>query len=151
MKRWFTGLVAALSLALGVTSCTPHISRAQARSALLAVAEGVALADKACGTAARALDIPDGVKLATACVKAYRSTRSALETAEGVVDAWAANHDKQFLCAASHVARAFTSFTGVLTGAGVSLSPAIADGVSMASWLGTLAGGACKELPSADR
>lgn len=139
----------AAAAAFLLSGCSPSLTRAQARGALLTVAEGVLVADRVCADVAKTLPPDDGFALATKCARAYKTARASLLTADSALSSANAVADKQFLCAAGHAAQAVATLSGLLHAHGASLPSSFYDGVTMAQTLGSLAIGTCSEVPSA--
>lgn len=106
--------------------------RAQARAAVLTMADGVRAADGACAAVARARR---DLELADRCGRAYQVGRSALLAAEAALDT-AGEH--RAACAAAPAAVALGESVAAMRAAGSTVPPAVVDAVAMAGALARL-------------
>ncbi len=127
----FLGAIAFIAAAL--THCKPADNpRAQARSVVLTIAEGVAVGDVACASIARAkLDL----ELARECAFARDEAREALIIAEDALDASDAAAAEKVPCAVSAALASANRLVGLIERAGGRVPPALADGLQLAPLL----------------
>lgn len=127
-------LVIAFASGCGGEAKSP--ARDTARAAVLLVAEGVRVADKACATFGENDD-----SILKTCVDAYGTARSSLIAAEAAVDAWDAGDRKDFTCALAASVRGLSAIANAATSAGAKLPLIVTDALTLGA---AFAGGACK-------
>lgn len=114
-----------------VPSTTPvQVSRAEVRSALNLVAEGVRTVDLICAQTAR---VKQDIPLAKTCKDAYDVARDSLIGIGEGVDAWNEGKHGETACALKKANAALASFRKVAFQAGAALPPLVDDAISFSS------------------
>lgn len=138
-------VLAVAALAMFALSCGPVVTRAQARSAIVMMAEGVKEADKVCANVARSLPPDEWLTLAERCAKSYHAARRALEDAELKIDTMD-SAPAPFWCAAGDAASAIGAVVGAI-GSRAALSAPLQDAQLFAATVSAVATKLCKERP----
>ncbi len=127
----FLGAVAFIAAAL--THCSPAQNpRAQHRSIVLTLAEGVAVGDMACASIARA---KSDVELARECAFARDDARESLIAAEDALDASDLAAAEKVPCAVAAALASASRLVGLIEKAGGRVPPALIDGLALAPLL----------------
>ena len=125
------GAVAFIVAALN--GCKPADNpRAQARSVVLTIAEGVAVADMACASIARA---KKDAELARECALARDEARTSLLMAEDALDASELAAAEKIPCAVAAAVASANRLVGLIEKQGGRVPPALADGLHLAPLL----------------
>jgi len=149
MKLGIAGILAASFLA-----CSPAKSplpvRAQARAAVLTMADAVELADHLCATAVQGLkaDVKPFAAVASKCIDGYQIARAALIDAEDALDVLdeVESNDpalQKIGCATFSILSGLSLTASALTDAGVHVPASVRDALSLGTWVSQSVGGSC--------
>lgn len=138
VEHAFTGvavllfLAALVFLALQLVGCRPaEDPTAQRRAAVTTIAHGVAVADQACASIARAkVDARQGYELARACAFAYDAARLSLLAAEEKLDA---DNPADVACEIAQAIDYARQMAGLIEKHGGKLPPALRQSLPFAS------------------
>jgi len=122
-----------LILLLLAVGCAPAAERAQARGAVLAMAQAVKVSDDSC--AKYALEKMD-LDLARACEHAYDGARASLIVASNSIDAWDEGRKEHVRCAIVHGADALNEIVVALRKRNIRVPLVAEDALKLVSTLG---------------